>query len=108
IDHFIRQPEVTRFLESGDYRAPLQLSLPRRPGRTFSLRLVPTPDSWRLLVTRDITEQNKLDAMRRDFVANVSHEVRTPLTVVSGYIETLIDLDLPREEMLTHLHAARK
>jgi two-component system phosphate regulon sensor histidine kinase PhoR len=108
IDHFIRQPEFTRFLEAGDYRAPLQLSLPRRPGRTFSLRLVPTPDSWRLLVTRDVTEQNKLDAMRRDFVANVSHEIRTPLTVVSGYIETLIDLDLPREEMLTHLNAARK
>jgi len=108
IDHFIRQPEFTRFLEAGDFRAPLQLALPRRPGRTFQLRLVPTPDSWRLLVTRDITEQNKLDAMRRDFVANVSHEVRTPLTVVSGYIETLIDLDLPREEMLTHLHAARK
>ncbi len=108
IDHFIRQPEFTRFLETGDFRAPLQLALPRRPGRTFLLRLVPTPDSYRLLVTRDITEQNKLDAMRRDFVANVSHEIRTPLTVVSGYIETLIDLDLPREEMLTHLHAARK
>jgi two-component system phosphate regulon sensor histidine kinase PhoR len=108
IDHFIRQPEFTRYLESGDYRAPLHLSLPRRPGHTFSLRLVPTPESWRLLVTSDITQQNKLDAMRRDFVANVSHEIRTPLTVVSGYIETLIDLDLPREETLTHLQAARK
>ena len=108
IDHFIRQPEFTRYLEAGDFRAPVYLALPGRPGRTFSLRLVPTPDSWRLLVTRDITEQNKLDAMRRDFVANVSHEIRTPLTVVSGYVETLIDLDLPREEALTHLHAARK
>jgi two-component system phosphate regulon sensor histidine kinase PhoR len=108
IDHFIRQPEFTRYLESNDFRAPLQLALPGRPGRTFSLRLVPTPDSWRLLITRDVTEQNKLDAMRRDFVANVSHEIRTPLTVVNGYIETLIDLDLPREEMLTHLQAARK
>lgn len=108
IDHFIRQPEFTRYLESGDFRLPVHLSLPGRPGRTFALRLVPTPDSWRLLITRDVTEQNKLDAMRRDFVANVSHEVRTPLTVISGYIETLIDLDLPREENLTHLHAARK
>jgi len=108
IDHFIRQPEFTRYLESNDFRAPLQMALPRRPGRTFQVRLVPTPDSWRLLITRDVTEQNKLDAMRRDFVANVSHEIRTPLTVVNGYIETLIDLDLPREEALTHLHAARK
>jgi two-component system phosphate regulon sensor histidine kinase PhoR len=108
IDHFIRQPEFTRYLESNDYRAPLQLTLQRRPGRIFQLRLVPTPDSWRLLITRDVTEQNKLDAMRRDFVANVSHEIRTPLTVVNGYIETLIDLELPREESLTYLHAARK
>ena len=108
IDHFLRQPEFTRYLEAGDFRAPVHMSLPGRPGRIFSVRLVPTPDSWRLLITRDITEQNKLDAMRRDFVANVSHEIRTPLTVVSGYIETLIDLDLPREESLTHLHAARK
>jgi two-component system phosphate regulon sensor histidine kinase PhoR len=107
INHFIRQPEFTRYLESNDFRAPLQLALPGRPGRTFSLRLVPTPD-WRLLITRDVTEQNKLDAMRRDFVANVSHEIRTPLTVVNGYIETLIDLELPREEMVTHLQAARK
>ena len=83
IDHFIRQPEFTRYLEAGDFRTPVNLSLPRRPGRIFSVRLVPTPDSWRLLITRDITEQNKLDAMRRDFVANVSHEIRTPLTVVS-------------------------
>ena len=108
IDHFLRQPEFTRYLEAGDFRAPVHMPLPGRPGRIFSVRLVPTPDSWRLLITRDITEQNKLDAMRRDFVANVSHEIRTPLTVVSGYIETLIDLDLPREESLTHLHAARK
>ena len=108
IDHFIRQPEFTRYLEAGDFRKPVLLSLPGRPGRVFATRLVPTPDSWRLLVTRDVTEHNKLDAMRRDFVANVSHEIRTPLTVVSGYIETLIDLDLPREEALEHLNAARK
>ena len=108
IDHFIRQPEFTRYLDAGDFRGPIHLSLPGRPGRIFSLRLVPTPESYRLLITRDVTEQNKLDAMRRDFVANVSHEVRTPLTVVSGSIETLIDLDLPRQEVLTHLQAARK
>ncbi len=108
IDHFIRQPEFTRFLEAGDFRAPVTLSLPTRPGRLFQLRMVPTPDSWRLLITRDITEQAKLDAMRRDFVANVSHEIRTPLTVISGFIETMIDLDLSRTESLEYLHTARK
>ena len=108
IDHFIRQPEFTRYLAGGDFRNPVHLSLPGRPGRIFALRLVPTPESYRLLVTRDITESHKLDAMRRDFVANVSHEVRTPLTVVAGTIETLIDIDLGRDESVHHLQAARK
>lgn len=108
IDHFIRQPEFTRFLEIADFRSPVTLSLPTRPGRLFQMRMVPTPDSWRLLVTRDITEAAKLDAMRRDFVANVSHEIRTPLTVVAGFIETLIDLDLSRAEQVEYLNTARK
>ncbi|MGE3924575.1 MAG: phosphate regulon sensor histidine kinase PhoR [Lautropia sp.] len=108
IDHFIRQPEFTRYLEGGDFRTPVQVRLPTRPGRIFSIRLVSTPESYRLLITRDVTEAHQLDAMRRDFVANVSHEIRTPLTVVSGTIETLIDLDLARDEALPQLQAARK
>ena len=43
----------------------------------------------RLLMSEDITQGERLQAMRRDFVANVSHEMRTPLTVVSGFLETV-------------------
>jgi two-component system phosphate regulon sensor histidine kinase PhoR len=46
-----------------------------------------------IVVARDITQTERVDAMRRDFVANVSHELRTPLTVVSGFLETMIDAD---------------
>ena len=44
-----------------------------------------------ILITRDITQRERVDAVRRDFIANVSHELRTPLTVVNGFLETLID-----------------
>jgi two-component system phosphate regulon sensor histidine kinase PhoR len=44
-----------------------------------------------LLVLRDQSEAERLDRVRRDFVANVSHEVKTPLTSVRGYAETLLE-----------------
>ncbi|WP_047981618.1 two-component system histidine kinase PnpS [Ornithinibacillus contaminans] len=47
-----------------------------------------------VLVLYDITELKKLEAMRKDFVANVSHELKTPITSIRGFSETLLDDDL--------------
>jgi two-component system phosphate regulon sensor histidine kinase PhoR len=53
-----------------------------------------------LVLFHDITELKKMDQVRRDFVANVSHEMRTPLSILRGYIETLLDSPkTPREEL---------
>ncbi len=48
------------------------------------------PGGGALLVLHDVTEVRRLEAVRRDFVANVSHELKTPLTSISGYAETLV------------------
>jgi two-component system phosphate regulon sensor histidine kinase PhoR len=50
---------------------------------------VPYGEGQQLLLVRDVSRQVRLEAMRKDFVANASHELRSPLTVVSGYLETL-------------------
>jgi len=58
-------------------------------GQFLSLQLVPYGEGQLLLLVRDVSRQVRLEAMRKDFVANASHELRSPLTVISGYLETL-------------------
>lgn len=52
-----------------------------------------------VIIIQDISEQEKLEQMRKDFVANVSHEFRTPLTIIRGNLEGLYDKVIPEEEV---------
>jgi len=65
--------------------------------RTLSLTARPLPAGGAILALYDLTPFRRLEAVRRDFVANVSHELRTPLTVISGFVETMEEDDLPPE-----------
>lgn len=51
-----------------------------------------------LLVFSDVTEARKIEKMRRDFVANVSHELKTPITAIKGYLETILEFDNVNQE----------
>ena len=55
---------------------------------------------WCLFVLHDISRQKELEAVRKEFVANVSHELKTPITMLKGYAETLCDDDgsMPADE----------
>ncbi len=65
--------------------------------RTLSLTARPLEGGGAVLALYDLTPVRRLEAVRRDFVANVSHELRTPLTVINGFVETLQDDDMPLE-----------
>lgn len=89
VQNLIRHPDFIALLNSGDYSEPLEMSAPAEDGRMMEIHIVPYGNSQRLLVARDITRLHRLEVMRRDFIANVSHELSTPLTVISGYLENL-------------------
>jgi len=91
ITNLLREPEFVGHLERGRLGEPLVLRGLRSAGRTVEIVSAPFGEGRILLLTRDITKFERLETMRRDFVANVSHELKTPLTVVSGFVETLRD-----------------
>lgn len=66
--------------------------------RTLAVTARPLPQGGAVLALADLTSTRRLEAVRRDFVANVSHELRTPLTVVAGFAETLSDDTIPLDE----------
>jgi len=63
-------------------------------GRSLLATAHPLPQGGAVMVFLDISELRRLEGVRRDFVANASHELKTPLTAIRGYSETLLDPEL--------------
>ncbi|WP_375264172.1 sensor histidine kinase [Palleronia sp.] len=88
----IRQPSILEAIEAvqGGAASANARYLARRDGRdtTWKAQVKPIGDTF-LVTLEDLSATEEVDQMRRDFVANVSHELKTPLTAMIGFIETL-------------------
>ena len=93
IVNLLRDSHFIAYLYGEAYDEPFKLKSWRNPDVTLEIQLIPFANQQKLLICRDMTQLEKVDAMRRDFIANVSHELRTPLTVVGGFLETLSDME---------------
>ncbi|MCM3670022.1 cell wall metabolism sensor histidine kinase WalK [Mesobacillus maritimus] len=71
----------------------LPIGIERKHFEIYGVPIISSDKDWKgvLLVFHDITELKKLEIMRKDFVANVSHELKTPITSIKGFSETLLD-----------------
>jgi signal transduction histidine kinase len=100
-------PVLHRALESAlaDGRAePSEITM---GSRTVAVTARALRGGGALLALFDLTELRRLEAVRRDFVANVSHELRTPLTVIGGFAETLVSDDVPQLQRAQFAEAIR-
>jgi two-component system, OmpR family, phosphate regulon sensor histidine kinase PhoR len=91
IENLLRAPEFADFLRTAGPDRVLRLSSPVDERLKLSIQVVPYGDTQRLLLAKDITHEVRLETVRRTFVANASHELRSPLTVISGYLDALAD-----------------
>ena len=89
IDNLVRQPEFVRYLSAGVFAQPVVLRSGTSGERFLQLHIVRYGAGQLLLLVRDVTRQEQLETMRKEFVANASHELRSPLTVIAGYLEML-------------------
>jgi two-component system phosphate regulon sensor histidine kinase PhoR len=89
IDNLLRAPEFADYLAQENFESPCLLISPVHADVQLEIRIMAYGSEHILLLARDISNIQRLEEMRRDFVANVSHELKTPLTVVRGYVEMI-------------------
>jgi two-component system phosphate regulon sensor histidine kinase PhoR len=92
IDNLLRYPDFVAYLRkpTGD---GITVASPRHETGWLHVQIIPYGTDQRLAIIRDVTNEKNVERTRRDFVANASHELRSPLTVISGYLEVLGDAD---------------
>lgn len=101
LTNLIRSPDFVDYMLSGRFEQPLPFM---HHDRKILVQLISFESRRQILVTHDVTQNEKMDTMRRDFIANASHELRTPLTVINGFLEHALSSDMSEETRLRQLH----
>ena len=91
IENLVRQPAFIEYLRTGQPESGVVVQDAGDLSRWFSFHLVAGVGERQLLIVRDVSREQHIEHMRKDFVANASHELRSPLTVITGYVDALAD-----------------
>ena len=108
INNIIKDKRFSDYLDSQKYNRPLRSNAPNSDNKVFEYQAIVFSEEDRLIIVRDITQLDRLESMRKDFVGNLSHELRTPITVIQGYSEALLDnlddIDAKWKKPLKQMH----
>ncbi len=103
LQEVVREPDLHRFVAAvfaGTGKISGELAIRHGTRRTLEALAEPLDDeegaaAGLVVVLNDVTQLRRLESIRNDFAANVSHELQTPITAIKGYVETLLDCEPP-------------
>ena len=90
LTNLVRNPELTQYIKEQKFEEALVIPSAWKK-ITLSIKITSLAAEGLLLRVENVTSIQKLESLRRDFVANVSHELKTPITVFKGSLELLLD-----------------
>lgn len=107
LTNLLREPKFIQFYNRSQHKEPINLENPAHNGHALQIAMTLFGKGERLLLLRDVTRLQQLEHMRQDFVANASHELKTPLTVLKGHLENIeafaVDLAPPIKKAMNSM-----
>ena len=97
INNLIRHPKFQKYLAKEKFSKNITIPTPNNVENILTIQIIPFGYKQKMVFVRDVTHVHKLEEMRTNFVSNVSHEMRSPITVLTGYLEMFSD-NIPKDE----------
>ena len=108
INNLIRDPAFLAYLQDPSARQYIEFDSPVDPGISMQVKLVSMGGKQFLLIARNVSDQKQLQESLKNFVANASHELKSPLTVISGHLEMLESESKLSDSGRHSLHTAQR
>ena len=94
----IRHPSFVEYLLSGSLNKTIIIEDLSLDKKALEFKLLPFDANQKIILCRDVTKLRQLEVEKKDFVASASHELKTPLTVIKGYLETISEIEINKVE----------